>query len=238
MNTSVRTIVCTLVLVFAYTISAWALPYPVSVGSQVKMFANDKGSISYEGHYQAANVGTNKSFGTFCVELNEYFWVGKTNTVATISNSAEQGGLWGAVNGADPLSNATKWLYFHFLQRDIEVVTGTLKQNDYSMQLAIWFLEDELKVKVTANTPYYNDYSKNSLAQTYVTEALDAQALNAYTGDVQVMNLVEYDARGNALYRQSQLVGAPVPEPGTMMLLGFGMFGLAIYGKRRMNKDA
>jgi hypothetical protein len=30
----------------------------------------------------------------------------------------------------------------------------------------------------------------------------------------------------------------PVPEPGTMMLFGFGMFGLAIYGKRRMNKEA
>jgi hypothetical protein len=29
-----------------------------------------------------------------------------------------------------------------------------------------------------------------------------------------------------------------VPEPGTMMLLGLGMFGLAVYGKRRMNKEA
>jgi len=30
---------------------------------------------------------------------------------------------------------------------------------------------------------------------------------------------------------------APVPEPGTMMLLGIGMLGMAVYGKRRMNKE-
>lgn len=30
----------------------------------------------------------------------------------------------------------------------------------------------------------------------------------------------------------------PVPEPGTMMLLGIGMLGLAVYSKRKMNKEA
>jgi hypothetical protein len=30
----------------------------------------------------------------------------------------------------------------------------------------------------------------------------------------------------------------PVPEPGSMVLLGIGMLGLAVYGKRRMNKEA
>ncbi|MEI6828014.1 MAG: PEP-CTERM sorting domain-containing protein [Desulfuromonadales bacterium] len=33
-------------------------------------------------------------------------------------------------------------------------------------------------------------------------------------------------------------IAAPVPEPGTMMLLGIGMLGMAVYGKRRMNREA
>lgn len=34
------------------------------------------------------------------------------------------------------------------------------------------------------------------------------------------------------------IIAAPAPESGTMVLLGFGLLGLAVYGKRRMNKES
>ena len=42
-------------------------------------------------------------------------------------------------------------------------------------------------------------------------------------------------ALGNIRGFDTAAEAAPVPEPGTMMLLGAGFLGLAVYSKRRKN---
>ena len=49
---------------------------------------------------------------------------------------------------------------------------------------------------------------------------------------------IAFTTAGEIVSLDSTLTVAPVPEPGTMMLVGLGMLGMAVYGKRRQNKEA
>ena len=91
--------------------------------------------------------------------------------------------------------------------------------------------QDNLQTAIWEELGYWNFNQLSLGAQTLVNEA--SQNTANYISDYYWISPYYIDGNGDRVYVQAQVGPAPVPEPGTMVLLGIGMLGMVVAGKRR-----
>ena len=182
-----------------------------------------------------------------------------TNTTRKINNDDKSGVLL-KLRAPHLVSNTefvTKWFFNNTLENAIEGLmfsyqfegTALAKKNFYPVDV------DDLHAGAGALFDVYFQFQANNNKRfengdsadifMYGVQGLTAETFNAVsthtTNSPNKQYFAEAHIQGISTGTGSAWVvpittPAPVPEPGTMILLGFGMLGLSVYGKRRMNK--
>jgi len=184
------------------------------------------------------------TFQTFCIEETETFnW--DTPYYFEIQFSAKAGG-GGAVNGVDPISRATAWLYAAFrndatvLGYDDNNLGGNNRTGDAgSLQLAFWLLENEITSTTDAQANAWV-----ALANAHANDAFNA-GKDEFCG-VRVLRL--WDTATNTAdgwvfsgNHQDQLTMVtndftpPVPLPASVWS-GMALLGGLLVAKARRNR--
>lgn len=202
-----------------------ATPIPVTVGSEITfsdfggtLDLSDNAEVPYANAYGGAYTASSEGYKwtTFCLEIEEYLDFSSSFQIAGISNAAKSD----VTVAGDPISDFTAWIYTQVVN-ETDLFDG---HYDYA-QYYIWLTEGQI------SDVYFNQMVDSGFAQT-VTNRWNSSGWSGL-GNVRVLNIMDKEGKP----AQDVLVTAPVPEPSTLVLMGFGLIGLAGIGRKKFMKN-
>jgi hypothetical protein len=159
--------------------------------------------IVFDSVYDLPGYTNGSKLVTFCVEWNEGL-IGENDFTAAINLGAVNGGRDGT--GYDALNTESAWLYNEYLNGNTFGITG-LNHRAAVVQEAIWNFEGELD----------SGWSLYSETAGVKQAAIDAVVDGWTNTSIRVLNINWQDDG-----RNGQDVLCRIPEPATLLLLGFG----------------
>jgi hypothetical protein len=216
-------------LVSAISVSATTY-YTLSVSDDLSGMANVNG---YNEGAVAADVnGVVIAGGITCTDINNTTYVPTSFKVteSTLSPLNLNSAMFSGTNGQTQLQmyEEAAWLntQLHVYSNSTPSGANTIA----GIQFAIW--------DIMAPTSPNLSTADVTLAQNWINEA---EKINFSLYDFSsfiIYTPLESDGKySNQEFISGGAVPLPVPEPGTIMLFGIGMLGIAIFGKRRMSKE-
>jgi len=216
-----KAILATLVLVaLAFAGPAQASPIYVSSGDYIHVSRTGvpTGAIGGGEYLVEPAMGSNFTpFISFCLQLGEYLESPTQVYKVQVSDYVEVDNVY--PDGRDPLDYRTAKIYAYYSTDFGGRFVGPDAANAKAraVQDAIWYIENEMALnELNADALY--------LVQQWVGTPTGL-------GNVRAMNLTWINTAGQTINAQDLL--APIPEPGSMFLLGTGLVGLAKLARRR-----